>query len=319
MPADFQIQRYTPDAAASWDTFIEKSSNGGFILKRSFMDYHQDRFEDFSCLIWKNKRLLAVFAAAMPRLRADDEQLTAHPGLTYGGLIVGDTIKYRALEELYESLFVFLKQHNFRSLLLKPTPRVFCAWFTEASLFFFYKNTIEIVNRELNAVVDLQRKLKISRRQKRNIAKARKNNVRVGVSERLDVFWPILTANLQQAHGVQPVHSLQEIEFLVRQHPENIELYLAWKDDECLAGVVLFKDARKGYVHTQYIASTPEGKLVGAVDAVLMHIIEATRNTFQRLSFGISTVKGYVNYGLLEHKEGFGARAEMVDTYRKVL
>ena len=319
MSADFQIKRYAPDQAVTWDKFIDQSANGGFILKRTFMDYHQDRFEDFSYLLWENTKLIAVFAAAMPRLRSDGQVLIAHPGLTYGGLITGKNVKYPVLEELYESLFLFFKQCDFHSLLLKPTPNVFCEQVSEASLFFFYKNKVELVNRELNSVIDFGRPLKISNRQKRNIAKAYKNNIHVESSKDFDAFWQILTNNLQQVHGVLPAHTLEEIEFLASKNPENIALYLASKENSVVGGVVLFKDSRKGYVHSQYIASNAEGKRVGAVDAILFHIIETTKATFQRFSFGISTVKGEINYGLLAHKEGFGARAELVDTYRKIL
>ncbi|UOR07287.1 GNAT family N-acetyltransferase [Hymenobacter aerilatus] len=319
MPNDFQIKRYTPDCAHIWNELIEQSVNGSFMLKRSFMEYHQDRFDDFSCLIWKGSKLLAVFVAALPKQRVRNEHLIAHPGLTYGGVVTASDLQYLLLEELYGALFDFLKQHGFISLTIKLIPRVFCREYSDNGLFVLHKNGFALKNRELNSVIDLTQPFNIGSRQKNNLRKARKSNVQVGVSERFDVFWPILTDNLWQVHGVKPVHTLAEITYLHERHPENIELYVAQVENRILAGVVVFKEAHKGYLHSQYISTNAEGRLVGAVDAILYHILQQAQGIYQRLSFGISTVKGEVNYGLLSYKEGFGAKGEVVETYTKVL
>lgn len=319
MSTAFHIKRYTPDLAFVWDKLIDESVNGGFILKRSFMDYHQDRFEDFSYLIWKNNRLIAVFAAGMPRQRLNDTTLIAHPGLTYGGLITGGVLKYSILEEIYNALFSIFKINKFVYLLITPTPRVFCKQYSETSLFFFHKNDFKVSNRELNSVTDLSYPFELSSRQKNNLRKARKSNVKVESSKYFSVFWQLLIANLQQVHNVKPVHTLAEMEYLADKNPENIELYTARIDDRILAGVVLFKDIKKGYLHSQYVSTTAEGRLVGAVDAILFHIIQVARADYRKFSFGISTVKGEINYGLLGYKEGFGGSAEVIDTYLKIL
>jgi hypothetical protein len=48
---------------------------------------------------------------------------------------------------------------------------------------------------------------------------------------------------------------------------------------------------------------------------VLAHLLAEKATTCRHLSFGISTVQGAVNAGLLNQKEGFGAAAELMDTY----
>jgi len=319
MSSTFQIKRYASDFAHSWDELIEQSVNGGFILKRSFMEYHQDRFDDFSLLIWRNNKLLAVFAAATPRQRANDEALIAHPGLTYGGLVTLNSLKYSVLEEVYTALFSFLKNNGIVYLILKLVPRIFCSQYSDDNSFVLYKHGFKLTGKELNSVVDLTKGFKIGSRQKNNLRKARKNNLTVELSEQFDVFWQILTDNLWQVHGVKPVHTLTEIEYLSKKHPDNIELYVAQIESRIVAGVVVFKEINKGYIHTQYVSANAEGRLVGAVDAILFHIMQLAQVEYQRFSFGISTVRGDINYGLLSYKEGFGARAEVVETYAKVL
>jgi len=313
----FHIKRYTPELASVWDNLIDESVNGSFILKRSFMDYHQDRFEDFSYLIWGHKKVIAAFVAGMPRKRLNDQTLTAHPGLTYGGLIITDNLKYSLLEEIYNALLDNFKNNNIINILITPTPIVFCGKKSDDNIFYFYKNEFVLVNRELNSVIDLSQSNKLSSRQKNNLRKARKNNVKIELSRCFHSFWEILTDNLLQVHGVKPVHTLAEIEYLVEKNPENIALYIAKIENRIVAGVVVFKDINKGYLHSQYISTTAEGRLVGAVDAIFFHLIQTARADYQRFSFGISTVKGEINYGLLGYKEGFGASAEVVDTYLK--
>ena len=58
------------------------AKNSTFLFHRDFMDYHQDRFDDYSLLIFKKEKLIAVFPA-----NKIDEILYSHQGLSYGGLV----------------------------------------------------------------------------------------------------------------------------------------------------------------------------------------------------------------------------------------
>ena len=51
------------------------------------MDYHSDRYLDYSLLIYKKDVLISILAAN----RVDD-QLYSHQGLTYGGFILDKKI-----------------------------------------------------------------------------------------------------------------------------------------------------------------------------------------------------------------------------------
>ena len=48
----FDIKRYTADNADEWNQFVAHSKNGTFLFDRSYMDYHADRFEDYSFMIY---------------------------------------------------------------------------------------------------------------------------------------------------------------------------------------------------------------------------------------------------------------------------
>ncbi len=69
--------------------------------------------------------------------------------------------------------------------------------------------------------------------------------------------------------------------------------------------------------HTQYIASSPDGKKSGALDFLFSHLISETFSHKDFFSFGSSNERAgrELNRGLCFWKEGFGARSIPVDTY----
>ncbi|WP_400192024.1 hypothetical protein [Hymenobacter sp. B81] len=314
-----RLAPYSPAHEAEWNDFVDRAANGTFLLRRSFMDYHQDRFADASLLVWQREVLVAVFVAGQYRQTPEPAVLVAHPGLTYGGLIHLPELKYADLAAIYPAVLEQVRAAGYRQLVIKPVPRVFCRFPNEASLFWLTSQGFALRNREQNSVIDLLQPLRISKGRKDNVRKARKQGIEVAVSGELAAFWDILTDNLWATHQVRPVHSLAEISLLQERHPANVVLYTACLRGEVVAGVLLFVDEARGFVHTQYISANETGKATGAVDAVLLTILEHYHQRVPRFSFGISTVRGVVNFGLLAHKEGFGATVELMDTYAKEL
>lgn len=312
-----EARRYDATALATWNALVEKSVNGTFLFRREFMEYHADRFEDFSYLLWRGNELVAVFVAGRARNTPEPNTLVAHPGLTYGGLIYATELKYPIVEDAYATLFNAFRIAGFTKLVIKPVARVFCQQPTEANLFYFHQNGFKLCGRELNSVIDLTQPLRISKGRKDNVRKARNSGLVIEFSTDFASFWPILTDNLWQTHEVRPPHSVSEIETLQHQFPDNIKLYVARQANQIVAGVLLFLDAAHGFVHTQYISANEQGKMVGAVDAIVSHILGDVTNQFARFSFGISTAKGELNAGLLAQKEGFGATIELMDMYEK--
>ena len=47
----------------SWNAFIGQAKNATFLFHRDFMEYHKDRFEDYSLMIFDNEKLVAVLPA----------------------------------------------------------------------------------------------------------------------------------------------------------------------------------------------------------------------------------------------------------------
>jgi GNAT acetyltransferase-like protein len=152
-------------------------------------------------------------------------------------------------------------------------------------------------------------------RRRRGIKKAQAAGVVVRQTEDYDTFWPVLEGNLERVHGVRPVHSLAEIRHLQRLFPQHIKLFGSYLGGRMLAGVVVFENAR--LAHAQYISASEEGKQLGALDVLFSSLITEHYAAKDYFDFGISTERGglHLNAGLIEQKEGFGARAVVHDCY----
>ena len=70
--------------------------------------------------------------------------------------------------------------------------------------------------------------------------------------------------------------------------------------------------------HAQYVSATPKGKRTGAQDALLNYLINDVYRGKRYFDFGISTEDEgrYVNLGLQQNKESYGARAVTYDFYK---
>jgi hypothetical protein len=66
------------------------------------------------------------------------------------------------------------------------------------------------------------------------------------------------------------------------------------------------------------VASSARGRDVGALDKLFLHLLEGTYAGKSFFDFGSSNGQGEgaLNCGLIEQKEGFGARAIAHDFYR---
>ena len=77
------IRRYTSIDKPLWDGFVALSKNATFLHYRDYMDYHSDRFHDFSLMAFDGGRLLALLPANL-----SGDTLYSHQGLTFGGWLM---------------------------------------------------------------------------------------------------------------------------------------------------------------------------------------------------------------------------------------
>jgi len=307
----FDIIRYTPDRKDEWNTFVAGSKNGTFLFNRDYMDYHSDRFEDFSLMFYLQGRLYGL----MPANKKGDI-FQSHMGLTYGGLIMDAKTTAAATVQLFHELNDYLRAEGFRHVLYKCIPWIYHQMAAEEDLYAMVRTCdVRLQDRDLGTAIIQRNTIRWERVRRRALKRAQEAGVTVERSTDYAGFWQVLNDNLKLKYDSKPVHTLSEISLLASRFPENIVLYLARLGDEILAGMVLY--VSKQVARAQYSSATPLGKQLGAIDILYDRIIHHDYANLPYFEFGTSAMadSNVINESLIFQKEGFGGRGVCFDRY----
>jgi hypothetical protein len=274
------------------------------------MDYHSDKFTDFSFLFFQNDKLIALLPANIK-----DKELISHAGLTYGGIISDNKMTTAKMIEIFQALKEYLLLYNIKKVRYKTIPHIYHTIPAEEDLYALFRNNAVLVRRDVSTSIFTKEKLKFSDLRKRGINKAIKNGLIVKQNTNFKNYMEIVEEVLFAKYKTKPVHTFEEIKILAGCFPENIKLFSSFKDDKILAGVLIYES--KNVAHAQYIACLDEGKDIGALDLIFDYLINEYYQDKKFFDFGISTESNghYLNEGLISQKEMFGARATVYDTY----
>lgn len=300
------IRRYETSLNADWSSVLARSRNGLFIFERDFLEYHADRFTDFSALAYLDGQPVALLPACID---VASGHVTSHAGLTFGGVVLARNLRGTEAIFLVNALLDSLKQWGASQLTVKLLPSVFSAYPSADVEYALWRRGFSLVRRDLSSVLPLLESLPFNHLKVRSIKKALKAGMRVGALP-INTFHELLARVLKAQHGVAPVHSLAEMQLLAARFPERIFVRGITRNDELLAGTMIFN---YGHVwHTQYLANSEAGRALGALDLVIQQVVEEARNrNVAYLSFGTSTESAgtVLNEGLLWQKESYGARS----------
>ena len=311
----FEVRRYTSCHADEWNRFVAQSKNGTFLFDRRFMDYHADRFDDCSLMIYRRGALYAMLPANIK-----DGVLTSHGGLTYGGLIMSDKCSAKGVQDAFIAINDFLRSTSVQKVVYKAVPWIYHQQPAEEDLFALTSICqARLIIRDISSAIIGERQMPFTESRLSGLRKARRRGLTVKESTDFDQFWQILNDNLTGKYGVRPVHSAAELELLHGRFPDQIKLYMAFDGEQPLGGTVLFLTPQ--VLHTQYISATPDGKACGAIDLLFDYLIHAVYADYRYIDFGKSTSSDSadLNEQLIFQKEGFGARAVCYDTYEWTL
>lgn len=306
------VDRYTEAEAATWDAFVRASRNGTFLFERGYMDYHRERFPDYSLLVRDPEgELVALLPAHATRL-----EVGSHRGLSYGGLVIGPGMKTPVFLRAFEAVLLHLQTAGFRALDYKTVPHIYHRQPAEEDRYAIFVLGAALVRRDVLSVVDLGDRLPYQTRRARGMRKGQAAGVTVQTETEFAEFWDLLTATLTDRHRAAPVHSLVEIQTLRDRFPGNIRLHTARHDGTLVAGVVTYESDRVS--HAQYIAASPAGREIGALDLIFDHLLNEPAPGRRYFDFGGSHEEAgrVINAGLIDQKEGFGARSVAHDQYR---
>ena len=221
---------------------------------------------------------------------------------------------------LFEELNDYLRKMGFLKVLYRAIPWIYHRLPSEEDLYaMFWKCGARLQQRMSGTVIFLDAHLRWRKDHRRRLKQAQMADIQVKRDASLAEFWPVLNDNLQKKFQAQSVHTLQEIELLKSRFPDKIIQYSAYLDGRIIGGITFYV---MGHVlHGQYSGTTDEGKRLGAMEAIYDQVMYHDYQHMRYLDFGTSNEQGglVLNEGLIAHKEGYGGRTVMYDTYEWTL
>ena len=296
------VTRYSPQYAEEWNRFVGESKNATFLFDRNYMDYHADRFIDHSLMFRENDKLVALFPAS-----EHAQRIASHGGLTYGGVLSGRKMSAARMLRVFEGLLQYYRDGGFLGVRYKAIPPIYHKIPAQEDLYALFRADAALYRVDVSTAIELANRNPLSGGKKNNLSKARKAGIKVSQSNEYGEFVPLLGETLADRHDSRPAHDLAEIELLASRFPDNINLWVARRSGQLLAGTLLF--ITDTTIHTQYLASSPEGRDTGALDAVIHELLlRDWCKGIKYFDFGISNEdEGRVlNAGLCAQKEMFG-------------
>mgnify|MGYP003359206594 CR=1 FL=1 len=309
----FEVKQYTQRQTREWNEFVENSRQATFLFNRSYMDYHTDRFQDASLMIYSKEQLYAL----LPANRFGDT-LYSHQGLTYGGLITKKKATTTEVCEIFIRINEYLYNSGVQRVIYKPTPWIYHCYPAEEDLYAIINIChAQLTARDVSSTIPFVSRMKFTESRRSGIRKALRAGVSVYESKDFATFWHILNDNLTNRYGTHPVHSLEELELLHNRFPKTIRLFMAYNNKGIAVGGTVVYEMQQ-VIHTQYISASKDGKTLGALDLLFEHIIsEVYADHKGFFDFGKSTEERgkFLNAPLIFQKEGFGGRGVCYDCY----
>ena len=311
MVKNYSVQKYHENDYEKWNAFIAQAKNATFLFHRDFMDYHSDRFRDYSLIILYKEKWIAVLPA-----NGIGNEVFSHQGLTYGGLAYNEKTKLASIIEIFKSVLSFLNDNKIEKLQLKLLPSIYHQKPAEELNYALFLADARLIRRDSLAVIDLTKPYFFSKERKQSIRRGVKNNLIIKEELNFELFWnEILIPNLDKKHNVKPVHTLDEISMLQQKFPENIRHFNVYHGDKIVAGTTVFITPK--VVHPQYISGNENKNELGSLDYLYNYLITNVFKDSNFFDFGISNEEQgrKLNKGLIFWKETFGTSTIVQDFY----
>ena len=308
---NYTVKRYESKYFDDWNAFISTAKNATFLFNRDFMEYHSDRFKDFSLMIYDQEKLVAVLPAN--RVGAT---VFSHQGLTYGGLVLPPNSKLYNVIFIFKSILSFLNENAISTFNIKKIPSIYCDTFSDETdyLVSICKGITKM--KHAVSVINLDSNFKISKSRRECINRGKKLNLVIKEEENLELFWnDILIPNLMEKYNSKPVHSIEEILHLKEKFSKNIKHFNVYHNDKLVCGTTLF--ITNNVVKPQYISGNEDNNLLGSIDYLYDFLINEVSKGKKFFDFGPSHENNGLNIvkNINFWKESFGAQTLVQNFY----
>ena len=294
----------------SWDGFAARAKNGTFLFLRDYIEYHEHRFSDASMMLLEKGNPIALFPA-----NVTGNTVVSHSGLTFGGFITDYRMTISRMLSVFDTLLENFEKRGIKRLIYKAIPHIYHIVPAEEDLYALFAHNAKLYRRDLSSTIFMSERPRFSRGRRYQIRQANAGDVRVVQSYDFRTFMTIQEHVLQSRFGVKPVHTCEEMESLAKRFCNNIKLFAAMRNERMIGGTIIYEN--KTIAHAQYVSATDEGKQIGALDLVFDYLLNHYYVDKRFFDFGISTTEEgrRLNEGLIQYKEGYGARAVIHDFY----
>ncbi len=312
--SDHVVSWLAESEMVEWDAFVENSLNGTFLHTRRFLGYHGSRFRDMSLTVRSAEgRLLAVMPAAISA--ADSSTIVTHPGATFGGLVWDGQSSAADIVEYVRDIAAAFANQGYERLVYRAVPPMYHRFPAQDDTYALFRLEARRSRVDLSTAFQLSNRGRVSQLRRRGLRRCERLGGRFREAM-FDEYWPVLEEVLATRHGVDPTHSLSEIEHLRCLFPARVKCHGIFRGEVLTAGAVSFVHDRLW--HTQYLASSTEGREMAAMDLLIESLVGLAAGAgAEWFDFGISTEHQgrQLNSGLHQFKQSFGAGSTLYETF----
>lgn len=142
------IIKYSSSKRREWNDFLTGSKNGTFLFNRDYVEYHGERFTDFSLMVYDGGELIALLPANI-----DSDQLVSHGGLSFGGFIVDSRMKVSIMLKIFNELIKLMQAENINKLIYKKIPYIYHSIPSDEDLYALSKIGARLTRRDVSSTI----------------------------------------------------------------------------------------------------------------------------------------------------------------------
>src|SRR4051794_22681462 len=129
-----RVEPYGAERRGEWNDFATRAKNGVFLFHRDYMEYHADRFDDASLLVFDDDALVALLPG-----NVRERTYVSHGGLTYGGFIVDARMRTATMLAVFEATLRHLAGRGIDEWIYKPLPHIYHSMPAEEDLYALFR------------------------------------------------------------------------------------------------------------------------------------------------------------------------------------
>ena len=305
------VEKYQPELKEKWDNFVSQANNGTIFHKIQFLSYHPPKRFNFHHLIFqKQSNTIAVLPGML-----NNGVFKSPAGASFGGIVMDD-MSFSKTDTIVNKFLEYCINKNIKEVYFTLPPISYLKELNKNLEYVLLYNGFSYSNNMYTSVINLPKlgknPIKEFHQNARNaIRKGTKLNLEVKLSTDYESFYPILLKN-KEKFKVSVTHSLDELKKLNNLLPDDLKLFLVYKEEILLGGSLIFICNERTLL-AFYIALDYDYQEYRPINYLLYEIIRwGQQNGFKYLDLGVNQEESEsnpmeVNRGLISFKSSMGA------------